>query len=70
MNHTINVTANRQMLRSVIHNYWDPFGVRAPITSNRTVSWIRRWTDTLIRGFLLWYSVVIVGLATVFMTGC
>jgi hypothetical protein len=70
MTHTINITANRQMLRSVMHNYWDPYSVRAPDRSNRTLSWIRRWTDILIRGFLLWYSVVIVGLAIVFMKGC
>lgn len=70
MPHTINTAANRQMLRSIIHHHWDPASVRAPIISNRRTPWIRRWTDTLIKGFLVWYSVIVVGLAIVLMKGC
>ena len=63
------VQQNRQMLRDLTTRL-DPFNTRFPNYSQYRRPWTRRWLDVAIRGFLVWYGVVVVGLAIVLMKGC
>lgn len=65
----INLTANRKEFQRYL-THMELLAPRFPDRSLYRRPWYRRWLDAAIRGFLVWYTVVVAGLAIVLMNGC